>query len=186
MHDPMTVAFTIPYPWFRRSELFPEGYHDPFITIWHVDPERDGSDDSCDWPGYKRPLNARERAVAEAVWDMEHILDNRPFYPNHEAHREFQKLKAAIRAWRRRSKWRVPVRWHVHHWKFQIHPLQSFKRWAFSRCKWCAKGFAFGDTNVIGYSWNGGGPLWFRSEENIAHMACDRSQGVTVEAGRVG
>lgn len=56
MHDPMTVAFAIKYPWRSRpSSLFPKGYRNTFITIWHVDPERDAhdrgtrADDSCGW-----------------------------------------------------------------------------------------------------------------------------------------
>lgn len=57
MHDPMTVAFEIYYPWHKRFwqtynqhllEKKPK-YHEPFITIWHVDPEKDGTDDSCGW-----------------------------------------------------------------------------------------------------------------------------------------
>lgn len=53
MHDPMTVAFEIRYPWKKygkkgRNE-FERNYRESFLTIWHVDPERDGSDDSCGW-----------------------------------------------------------------------------------------------------------------------------------------
>lgn len=52
MHDPMTLAFEIRYPWraYRhpRSD-FERKYRESFITIWHVDPETDGTDDSCGW-----------------------------------------------------------------------------------------------------------------------------------------
>lgn len=45
MHDPMTQAFVIRLPRFlRRSE-----YGGEIATIWHVDPEKDGTDDSCGW-----------------------------------------------------------------------------------------------------------------------------------------
>jgi hypothetical protein len=46
MHDPQTVAFDIKAPWFKR---WPNGerYHPTILTIWHVDPEKGGSDDSC-------------------------------------------------------------------------------------------------------------------------------------------
>lgn len=45
MHDPMTVAFDIPsYEFRRRFSWLPH-----LATIWHVDPERDGTDDSCGW-----------------------------------------------------------------------------------------------------------------------------------------
>lgn len=60
MHDPSTVCFDIKYPWKRwgsKSEFWPKGYRDTFITIWHEDPlnfegkicRRD--DDSCGWSG---------------------------------------------------------------------------------------------------------------------------------------
>lgn len=45
MHDPCTVAHEVRIPWLDRKI--------PILTIWHVDPERDGSDDSCDWFGGK-------------------------------------------------------------------------------------------------------------------------------------
>ncbi len=48
MHDPMTVAFEILSPFREKpSVLFPHGYRAAVVTIWHKDPERDGSDDSC-------------------------------------------------------------------------------------------------------------------------------------------
>lgn len=51
MHDPMTQAFSIRYPWFRRVKWGNGRYHEEFLTIWHVDPEKGGDDDSCDWFG---------------------------------------------------------------------------------------------------------------------------------------
>lgn len=53
MHDPRTVAFEIRYPWKkygnRGQTEFERTYRSSFITIWHNDPESDGSDDSCGW-----------------------------------------------------------------------------------------------------------------------------------------
>lgn len=49
MFDPDTVAFEIKYPWKRKGSQF----RDSFITIWHHDPCKDGSDNSCDWFGHK-------------------------------------------------------------------------------------------------------------------------------------
>ncbi len=45
MHDPMTVAHEIKWPFYRDRW----GHKKTFLTIWHVDPETDGSDDSCGW-----------------------------------------------------------------------------------------------------------------------------------------
>lgn len=50
MHDPMTVAFEIRRPWPKRSSNFNgRRYWPTMATIWHVDPEKDGTDDSCGW-----------------------------------------------------------------------------------------------------------------------------------------
>lgn len=45
MHDPQTVIGDFPsYEWRRRLRWLPH-----LFTLWHVDPEADGSDDSCGW-----------------------------------------------------------------------------------------------------------------------------------------
>lgn len=43
--------------------------------------------------------------------------------------------------------------WHVHHWDFQIHPLQTLKRMFIDRCALCGKGFSRKES-VIG-DWHG-------------------------------
>jgi len=46
MHDPKTVSFEI----YLGSKKKKNGdYRNAFITIWHNDPEKDGTDDSCGW-----------------------------------------------------------------------------------------------------------------------------------------
>ena len=198
MHDPMTQAFEIRQFWRRKDRW---GFRPAFITVWHVDPERDGSDDSCDWFG--RKLTAKEKAEAE------HLIDNdydnlRNFFstfipqpcPKHgtshddcdindssckwgefmeNASRDEMKLrvKCIFACYKRSFRWRWHPRWHFWHWKLQVHPLQNFKRWAFSRCEKCGKGFAWGYAPVSG-SWHGTGPLWFRSEKYVRHADCDR------------
>ena len=61
MHDPLTQAFVI--PWRYRTEQWTTGkawrYWVPFITIWHVDPELRGNDDSCGW--FRPPLTNDQR-----------------------------------------------------------------------------------------------------------------------------
>lgn len=61
MHDPETVAFDIKRPWpVRRGHPFmgSNWYWPTLVTIWHVDPETDGSDDSCGW---SRPKLTKEQ-----------------------------------------------------------------------------------------------------------------------------
>ncbi len=49
MHDPATVICDIPNPFsWRKCQIL--GWRmGSLATIWHVDPESDGSDDSCGW-----------------------------------------------------------------------------------------------------------------------------------------
>jgi hypothetical protein len=200
MHDPMTVAFEIRYPWKKygpeaRNE-FERNYRESFITIWHVDPEKDGSDDSCRW--FRRKLTKEESAYAERLIDNE--IDNlrsyfceyvsNPDSPSPDSE-EFWKpeaprgafvpicddeemkrrIKTIFSCYIREFRWRYPVRWHFWHWQFQVHPLQAFKRWAFSRCERCGGGFKWGESPISG-CWDGTGPLWFRTEKHIHHGGC--------------
>lgn len=199
MHDPMTVAFEIRQFWRKANDW---GYKPSLITIWHVDPEKDGSDDSCDWFG--RRLTKREKEHAAHLIDNE--CDNlRTFFstfipqscPKHGDNHddcdmndkdcrwgEFAenckrdemkcRIECIFACYKREFRWRYPVRWHFWHWHFQIHPLQAFKRWAFSRCCRCGKRFTKWGYSPISGSWDSDGPRWFRSEKNVWHQDCDR------------
>ncbi len=67
--------------------------------------------------------------------------------------------------------WYRHPRWHVWHWRIQIHPIQQFKRWAFSRCGTCGNRFSWGYSPTT-HSWDGAGPQWFRGEHDVHHSNC--------------
>ena len=199
MHDPMTQAFEIRQFWRRKNKW---GYRPSFITIWHVDPERGGSDDSCDWFG--RRMTDREHEWAKSLIEneydnlrtyfsqwikLEHGTDKRVcddpddcYCGEHvetctreEMVTRVLQIGSCYKRSFRRFRWHP--RWHFWHWKIQIHPLQIFKRWAFSRCCKCGGRFTWGYSPVSG-SWYGTGPRWFRSEKNVMHSDCS---GTTVQ-----
>lgn len=64
--------------------------------------------------------------------------------------------------------WYRKPKWHVWHWRLQVHPWQTFYRWAFERCSKCGGRFAWGTSDVIG-DWNG---------TRIWHGKCDDSKPV--------
>lgn len=252
MHDPQTVAFDIRWPWWWMK------YRPSFITVWHVDPETDGSDDSCGWFIRSRHADQSvlERIVKRFEFDFDRTFHSDGgrvylcglFAPNGEPHfsvpgvvlnlffmaamehfqsngrsnwrksrqfmqrnlfdilhfaenttdslfdgltRKFEigcsesytpqrreerirQLAGTVYSWILRNErpwWRHP-KWHVHHWKLQIHPIQQFKRWAFSRCCKCGKRFRWGES-VTTTNWHSDGPRWFRSEPDIFHSNCD-------------
>jgi hypothetical protein len=167
MHDPMTVAFEIRYPWrhYRKRErrnAFDKSYRASFITIWHLDPESDGSDDSCDWFG--------ARKTKQNGWWPGHVDEYKALSDEARAAVDFVWWHWRHRLTKRRW-WQHP-KWHVHHWRFQVHPLQDFKRWAFSRCAECRRRFSWGYCPVG--RWGNTGPQWFRSEEMVFHHECDK------------
>lgn len=58
MHSPETVAFEIHL---GRKQKKNGHYRTPFITIWHNDPETDGTDDSCGW--FIRPRHTDQKML---------------------------------------------------------------------------------------------------------------------------
>lgn len=219
MHDPMTVAFDIKLPWRRckpwpanlekweeltpkqqrgREKFWREGYRESLITIWHNDPCRDGTDDSCGfstpkltkkqrqtlkglawaeaqqpWLRYicaksvDNPMVAEclcragliqvadalriplttEQAMRGAIRLTHNQLDNLRscfcampgWHTNGETIDKHQHEELAMQLYvclaryllRKQRRWYQQPRWHIHHWRFQIHPWQDFKRWLF-------------------------------------------------------
>ena len=63
MHDPCTVAHNI--------RLFGK----PVVTIWHVDPESDGTDDSCGW--FLRSRHLDQEVLESIIRRYESVWDNK-------------------------------------------------------------------------------------------------------------
>lgn len=157
MHDPMTVI-----------------YQNKFFILWHVDPERDGTDDSCGW--WLPKLTREERAYADNLIlneddNIKHMFREDAGYDMvRYVARIFRLHKGFLRPW-----WKRP-KYHIHHWKLQILFTEKLKRYLFSRCSECGKRFRWGYYPVSG-SWHGTGPRWFRGEKNVRHHSCDNPVG---------
>ena len=112
MHDPKTVAFEIfglrgwVHKW-RRDHADKYDHQDsrfsylsPIITIWHNDPETDGSDDSCgySYPRMSKDLYRKAEKIAESEW--EYMFGKYPY--RYQSASAFEVLFAlwSILAWR--------------------------------------------------------------------------------------
>lgn len=70
-----------------------------------------------------------------------------------------------------RRPWYRHPRWHFWHWRFQVHPWQTFRRWAFSRCAGCGKRFSWGYCPTS-HSWHSPKPKLFQGEVGVYHTEC--------------
>jgi hypothetical protein len=70
MHDPKTVAFEIKNPFIKDKS----GYRPSIVTIWHNDPETDGTDDSCGWFIRARHVDQQmlEKVKKEFLFQFKH------------------------------------------------------------------------------------------------------------------
>lgn len=81
-----------------------------------------------------------------------------------------------IRYHDKRGEWRVRVlrgwRFHIHHWKVQVHPVQKLRRWALTRCAWCGGRSRKGDQVNHALSWYGPRGRWWQGEPGLYHGDC--------------
>lgn len=74
------------------------------------------------------------------------------------------------------GRWQAEVqhawRWHVHHWKIQVHGLQRLRRRLLTRCTWCHGRSRKGDTVNFSLSWDGPRGRWWRGEPGLYHHDC--------------
>lgn len=133
--------------------------------VWQYDPAPTRSEIDYIYSLDANPVDNLRMCVAE-VKDAESCADF--FITVYSCYLRFN------RPW-----WRHP-RWHIWHWRLQIHPWQTFRRWAFSRCAGCGKGFSWG-YSPVSHSWDSKRPKMFRSEEGVFHAECS---GMTVKLER--
>lgn len=169
MHDPKTLAFDIKIPIGHDGDYGLHRYA-YLVSIWHVDPDADGSGDSCGWAFAH--LSEAEKAAADALITSEGDNVRHWFAQardDEEAKWQLRRLwrlyKTELRPW-----WRHP-RWHFWHWEIQVHAVQNFLRWAFSRCAGCGGRFPWGYAPIT-HHWQGEGPGWFHGERGVFHHEC--------------
>lgn len=63
-------------------------------------------------------------------------------------------------------------RWHIHHWRIQIPPLQELRRRLLTRCAWCGGRHRKGDPVNTSHSWDGPRGRWWQGEPGLYHGDC--------------
>lgn len=77
MHDPWTLAHKIKSPFKNKS-----GYRNSLISIWHVDPETDGTDNSCGW--FMRARHGDDKVLEEIKSEFEFNFKNNYWFDKND------------------------------------------------------------------------------------------------------
>lgn len=135
MHDPMVVAFEVPSPVPKRDRWRDKYYKG---RRWGWTRRRRTNQENLGEPVYRwwRPAGW-EFALGGRVWSWRTLATVWHVEPG--GRDAFEVCKHA-------SRWK----WHVHHWKIQMHSFARAKSWLFDRCDHCGRRFAWGETR-FGY-----------------------------------
>jgi hypothetical protein len=153
MHDPMTVAFEIhwPFRWGPKNHFTGKRDKPLLFRIWHCDPEKDGTDNSCNWFYSKTSKKDKEALSKIRNGGREFASDGKNYMDRVFAPCDYRDVEDVLNVlWSQARQYFAPrpwyrhPRWHVHHWSIQIPIWQTIRRYLFERCSKCGKG----------YSWN--------------------------------
>ncbi|MFI6296731.1 hypothetical protein ACIBEJ_34435 [Nonomuraea sp. NPDC050790] len=68
-------------------------------------------------------------------------------------------------------------RFHIHHWKIQVSPLQELRRRLLTRCTWCGGPSRKGDSVNVSHQWGGRRARWWQGERGLYHWDCSSIAG---------
>lgn len=167
MHDPMVVAFKVPFPFPKRERWLDKHYKG---RRWGWTRRRRTNPENLGEPVFRwwRP-QGWTFALAGRVWSWRSLATVWHVEPGG---------RDAFKVCKHAGRWK----WHVHHWHIQIGLLQSLRARLFDRCELCGRK---GRPN-ISHQWDGKRLGWwkFRSREGLYHMECSGYQHLKRERER--
>lgn len=161
---------------YARVCYHPETTHDAVYWTWRAI-RHEHLKDKWWYRVMWRYSSAPSAAELEAIQNLaSNPVDNLQFMVKNEikdAETFWRFYRSVLRNYRRFNRpWYRHPRWHVHHWRIQFHPWQKFRRWAFSRCAGCGKGFTWGYCPTS-HGWGSSKPpKFFCSEVGVYHSEC--------------
>jgi hypothetical protein len=149
MHDPLVVAFVLRRPWPRRDRMHHYAKRRGRRWDWSP-PFATVAGRGLYWPTWV------------TVWHREPGGHDSGEICKHYRHNPDTAKTTVLHAWR----------WHLHHWKIQVSPLQELRRRLLTRCAWCGGRSTRHDTVNNSLSWDGPRGRWWQSEPGLYHDDC--------------
>lgn len=181
VHDPLVVAFAIVRPWPQRTSFSATGsrgdgvrwrmrlFHD--CGTWCADdpPHRRGA-----FPWWKSSSYSRFWRVAgrDIFWPaLVTVWHREPGgHDSGEVCPHYRRWKDDGGEWQ--SKVLRGWKWHVRHWKIQLHPAQQLRRRLLTRCVWCHGRPRKRSPVNVSRSWENAKQPWWRGEAGLYHADC--------------
>jgi len=154
VHDPLVVAFEVRRPWPQRSRS-----HDAVggASRWML---------RLDSPFWILAGRGWYWPSLVTVWHREP-----GGHDSGEVCRQYRKWQDEAG-----GGWHMDVlhawRWHVRHWKIQVHTAQDLRRRLLTRCAWCGGRSRKTDPVNISHSWDGPRGRWWQGEPGLFHDGC--------------
>lgn len=149
MHDPMVVAFDIRRPWPRRSDYGKSSPRWSFRgCFWQIAGRR-----------YYWPSMVTIWHVEPGGHDSGEVCKH---YTRAQDPDTGKWTTTYLRGWR----------WHVHHWRIQVQPLQALRRRALTRCAGCHGRSTKANPVNTSHQWDGPRGRWWQGEPDLYHQAC--------------
>lgn len=178
MHDPMVVAFEIRRPWPRREHT-----HDakPGKPRWKIRLHHDCGDDCRDEHVGQKFFRWWEPRSYTPFWTIAGRGYHFPslitvWHVEPGGHDSGEVCKHYTRTRQPGGTWKTRVthgwRWHIHHWRIQVRPLQAARRWLLTRCDWCNGPSRKGDCVNVSHQWDGPRGRWWQGEPGLYHGDC--------------
>lgn len=189
MHDPDVVAFQIRRPWPKRSLMHDSVHHKRTKDLprwtFRLHHECTGCTDGERARHGPNPFPWWKPKSWTPFWT---VAGRGYYWPGMITvwHREpggrdsGEVCKHYTRTQDEHGKWSTTMlhgwKFHLHHWKIQIGPLQTLRRWALTRCAWCGGRSRGKDQANISHQWNREPGSWWRGETGLYHHDCSSIQ----------
>jgi hypothetical protein len=177
VHDPDVVAFEIRRPWPTRSS-------NPAVRRWYFGRRRAIPSSPAEaealaagrdpFPWWKPSSWSPHWTVAGKALYFPPLITVWHAEPSGadsgEICKHYERYQDTAGNWQYKSLhgWR----WHAHHWKIQVHPLQQLRRRLLTRCAWCTGRGRGRDQVNHSMSWDGPRGRWWQGEPGLYHQDC--------------